>query len=127
LLLEVNADQVSYNTVIHAYQRSKLPNAGEEAERLLNMLQSLYESSGDPSLRPDVVTYCSLLGVHANTGNARRAEDLLLQFHKEHTMHPDRAAPDTACLDQVLLAWARKGGEQGAKRANMLLKLMEVC
>ena len=124
MMLEVDADRISYNTVIAAYQKSKRDGSAEEAERVYNSLENLYGSTNDRNYQPDTITFCSLLGAYANKGNAHKAEELLLRFYKEHKADNSRTAPDASCFDQVLLAWARKGSEGATKRAEMLLKLM---
>jgi pentatricopeptide repeat protein len=117
MLIEIKPDLVSYNTVIHAFQRSSSPTSGQEAELVFNELTR--------KMKPDVISLSSLLGVYAVRGDPYRAEELLLQFYKQHNSNRQNTAPDTTCFDQVLLAWAKKGGEMPARRAEMLLKLME--
>ncbi|CAB9517792.1 Pentatricopeptide repeat-containing protein [Seminavis robusta] len=117
MLLDIKADLISYNTVIHAYQRSNIPNAGQEAERVFDELSR--------HLKPDAISLSGLLGVYAAKGDPYRAEELLLYFYKQHTANRHKPTPDTTCFDQVLLAWAKKGGKKATGRAEMLLKLME--
>jgi hypothetical protein len=119
-LLDVQADLVSYNNIIHAYASNKLP---KQSERVFGELTRL--STKDERFKPDILSYSSLLNAFANVGAARRAEEILLNMQKDHKADPSQVCPNTACYNQVLYAWS-KSSEQGAgKRAEMLLRLME--
>ena len=126
MLLDLEPDLISYNQVIDAYQKSRKAGSAEEAERVYNILQQVYEATNDKRFQPDSITFCSLLGAYARAGNSERAEELLLRWIKENKMDSSRhTAPDSTCYDQVLYALAKEGSSSNTKRADMLLKLME--
>ena len=125
-LLDVQPDLVSYNSIIHSYAKSRSRGAARNAERLFKELVSLHRSTRDATYKPDLISYSSLLNAFASTGEADRAEEILLNMQKKYKSNPRKhPCPNTACFNQVLYAHARSKKRDAGKRAEMLLRLME--
>ncbi len=83
----VKPNRTSFNTVINAYARFSRydANAPEKAEELMNLMYDLYYSGRLETVKPDTVTYTSLINAWARSvdrpdkvQNARRLLDVLL-------------------------------------------------
>lgn len=129
LLEDVIADRVTYNTLMNAYAKSRdIPDAGEKAQECFDKLHRQYEVTGDEQFRPDLVSYSTLLSAWARSkeaGAAKRAEDILLKMHADHTADDSNPEPDTICFNEVLYAWARSRDAKSSERAQSVLHLME--
>ena len=64
------ADVRHYNNVLNRIATSHKPNAGQECERLLHELIELYKSTKDESLRPNRVTFNTVIKGYVNSGNS---------------------------------------------------------
>jgi hypothetical protein len=83
----VKPNRTSFNTVINAYARFSRydANAPEKAEELMNLMYDMYYSGRLETVKPDTVTYTSLINAWARSvdrpdkvQNARRLLDVLL-------------------------------------------------
>ena len=125
LLLDVVADRVTYNTLISAFAKEKPANA-VQAQYYFDELEKLYRSQRDERLKPDIISYGTLLNAWARSGQAKRAEEILVQMHERHNSDPsNHVKPNTLCFNEVLYGWARSSEENSARRAEMVLRLME--
>ena len=125
LLLDIQPDKISYNTIIQAYA-----NTGNwvRADAILTTMDTLYQNTGDEKVRPDLISYSCVLHSYArasktDAGAAKRAEDLLAQMYKQYKagINPD-IQPTTILFNNVINAHAERGS---GIRAMMLLILME--
>lgn len=119
LLTDVIPDNVSYNTIIKA--NAKAGNAAQ-AEATLNTMERINQSTGDQHIKPDSVSYSSVLHAYAqaspkDSSACIKAENVLMNMLKEQKM-----IVTTIHFNTVLNAHATLGS---GKRAAMLLKLME--
>uniref|UniRef100_A0A7S4ELJ2 Pentacotripeptide-repeat region of PRORP domain-containing protein n=1 Tax=Pseudo-nitzschia australis TaxID=44445 RepID=A0A7S4ELJ2_9STRA len=55
---------VSWGSVLRAYSLSGLPDSGEQAQRIVDMLETWYES-GNTNVRPNVVCYTTVMSAWA--------------------------------------------------------------
>jgi pentatricopeptide repeat protein len=117
----VYPDQTSFTTVLHAHAKSQHAKAGERAEALLTRMQQLYQE-GESSVKPNVLSYTSVMECWARGANGERAEQLLHHLEElyHETQDPD-LQPDVPCYNTVLHAWSRSNKPQ---RADELLKTM---
>jgi len=83
----VKPNRTSFNTVINAHARFSRydPESPEKAEDLLNLMYDLYYSGRLETVKPDAVTYTSVMNAWARSGdrpdkvhNARRLLDVML-------------------------------------------------
>jgi hypothetical protein len=91
-------------------------------------LESLYQETKDETLKPDIVTYSTLLNALANSGEpriAKRAEEILLRMLKDYKEDPSNVKPNTLCFNEVIYAWAKSRDEDASQRAEMVLRLMQ--
>ena len=75
------------NQVIDAYSKSGKPDAGEHAEEILGLLESLYTRYQDKDMKPNVQTYTITMNAWAKSrsfGKAKRAYTLLAQMEKAY-------------------------------------------
>jgi len=122
LLNNVVPDNVSYNTII----RANGANA-ERAEAILDTMTELYESTGDEKIKPDIISYSSVLNAYAKAAShdinsSSKSEEILNKMVKMQEKEETGILINTWCFNTVLNAYAVQGG---GSRASSLLNLME--
>lgn len=115
----------SYNLVINAYTRQgRRGGAVDNAERILHEVEDIYQQTGNPAMKPDVVTYTSLVTAWANSNRrgygANRAEEIL------NRMIMAGCEPNTVTFNAVLKAWCRSAEMDASERALDIFKRMEM-
>lgn len=58
---------LSYNTVINSWAKSSLPESASRAETLLTRMLKRYKSESFSTIKPDVVTFSSVLNALAKS------------------------------------------------------------
>ena len=101
LLTNVVPDNVSYNTII----RANGANA-ERAEAILDTMMDLYKSTGDPKIKPDLISYSSVLNAYAkaasNDPNASsKSEEILNKMVKMQESEDGEMLVNTWCFNTV--------------------------
>ncbi|KAL7540613.1 hypothetical protein ACHAWF_006736 [Thalassiosira exigua] len=119
----VAPDVVTYSALISAYARA----ASEDeryATRAMEVLEWM-ERGGKDDVRPNQRTYASVIHAFARVGKAEVADDILSRMKDRHASGDEASKPDAVCYSSVLEAYAKKGGEDAAYRAESLLREME--
>ena len=124
----VEADAVTYNSVINAHATSRRSKR-EGADRALQLLEEM-KTSDDKDVQPDSITYGSVIKCLTNAGgkaNAEQAEELLNELERLHkeSGQDDGLAPNTIIYNSVLDAFASIRGGGGIARAEAILDRME--
>jgi pentatricopeptide repeat protein len=107
-----------YNLWINALARSKLENAGDLAERVLEEMKA-------DDVEPDIVTYTSVMDAHAKSKSPQKAEKVLYQLLDQIADSNDVGVSAVTC-DTILNAWAQHGTKEGAERAQSILQKLEM-
>lgn len=117
-------DVRSYTKVINAISRSGNLNAGEDADRILTSMESMY-NSGDVTVKPNTFTYTAVMEAHANSGrpgSAQRVEELCeILVMKYKSGDPD-VLPTARAFNAAIHAYGKAGD---AERAQQVFDRME--
>ena len=130
---EIKPDTCSYNSVINAFAieaaTEKMSgvgnNAAMEAQRLLGMMTDIDSKPANGDIvRPNVISFNTVILALANSGQPQKAEDLLHEM--EDICLVERGAdrdcmPNTITYNSCILAWAKAGEPH---RAEELLRRM---
>ena len=108
----------TYNLWINALARSKLENAGDLAEQVLEQMKA-------DGVEPDIVTYTSVMDAHAKSKSPEKAEQVLYQLLDQTADSNDVEVSAVTC-DTILNAWAQHGTKEGAERAQSILQKLEM-
>jgi hypothetical protein len=112
-------DKAVYNAVLNALAKSSQPNAVEKAEEILTMMQT----SPNTSLRPDIVTYATVIDCHTKCGGSPDRAEELLGFVEGTFRSGDKGLePNAVFYSAILQAWAKTATEEGACKAEELLR-----
>ena len=143
-----------YNTVITAWSKSlDVDNdynitAVIQAETLLNEMKQIYQESGDGDIKPDVISYASVINAYCKFAKNKevniidKVENLLEELesslsgsHLEqsneiYSYNDDnnnaKVVPvNTILYNNILNAYAKTRGLKSAEKADALLKRME--
>lgn len=118
-----------YNVVINAWAKSGGKGSAQEAEKLLSKMHKRHQS-GDPDVRPNVVTYGAVIDAHAKSGErgaAARADALLAAMIQQHQSDPDTfwdLRPNTYVFNTVINCWAKSKEQDAAAKAEEMLVAM---
>ena len=116
----VEPNLVTYSSVINAWSKSGLQNAGEKAEALLQRMQEL-------GLKLGTISFNSVISAWANSNDptaGQRAEFLLRRMLELSRQGNDDMHPDTITYNSVIDAWAKSGNLSAGKKAESLLSEM---
>ena len=126
----------TYSILIHTYgiQRGlNMVSRPVEAEQLLKDMYDVYTSKerviGEETVKPNIITYNSVMQAWANVGNPQRAEAILMALMGREdgiTTVPvvSRLVPTTISFHIVINGWAKHGGSEAGERAEAILDLM---
>jgi pentatricopeptide repeat protein len=124
---DVRPDNVSMTTVINTLAKTakKVRSNPVQAEAIIGRM----EDNKDIALRPDVVTYTSLIKCWMESGSLRAASRAVEIIEKLHRRYEDgylECKPDTLVYNVALNAIAKsKAEEGGAEHAEALLQRMQ--
>lgn len=118
-LQRLDPDVAVYNAVLNALAKSRQPNAIDKAEEILTMMQT----SPDKGLRPDIVTYATVIDCHTKCGDGSHRADELLRFVEGSYRGGDTALkPNAVFYSAILQAHAKTATDKGARKAEELLR-----
>ena len=119
-LESLEPDRIVYNAVINALAKSQQPDAVERVEDILAMM----ESSVDERLRPDIVTYATVIDCFTKCGgmSLQRADDLLRFVEGTFRSGDETLKPNAVFYSAILQAWAKTATVEGAEKAENLLQ-----
>lgn len=96
--VEFDTDRVSLNTVMSAFVRA---DSIDDARRIFGVLKAKDQDTDREDLKPDAVSYATLLRGYAMNGKVREAEQLF------QTMKNEGPAPTVECFNEVLYAYSK--------------------
>ncbi len=117
---DLEPDQAVYNAILNALAKSCQPSAVDKAEEIVTMMQT----ASDERLRPDIVTYSTLIDCHTKCGegSSSRAEDLLRFVEGTYRGGDKALEPNAVFYSSILQAWAKTATPEGASKAEELLR-----
>ena len=126
--IDVRPDRTSLTTVINSIVSSVKRNnmAPFQAEQIIERM----EKNEEPSLRPDTVTYTSLIKCWLESGRQRsadRAEEIINTLHTRYNDGYGECKPDTLVYNVAMNALAKSDDPNAARRAEALLNRMLDC
>jgi len=106
-------DRWSFNTVMSSWAKSREAN---RAVSILNQMANHAEKTDNPALKPDMVSFSTVLTVFAQRGMAEEASLLLSRIQHLN--------PDKITLTSVILAWANSKRPDAPREALRVLEGM---
>jgi len=119
-LEDLEPDRVVYNAVLNALAKSQQPDAIAKVEDVLAMM----ESSRDENLRPDIITYATVIDCFTKCGemSLQRADELLRFVEGTFRSGDETLKPNAVFYSAILQAWAKTSTAEGAEKAEDLLQ-----
>ncbi len=129
------ADTATYNLVLNAFASSTSLNKNgiidntrkkraSDADRILTRMEERYDRIRRDDLRPDVLSYSTVLNCYANAGMAVEAERILNKMITISDNDND-IRPNVICFNTVIDAWAKTRGLTSPDKAYDILGKME--
>lgn len=113
---------VTFNSVINAWSRSRLPEAPERAEAILRMIQQLATEPQWEGLHPTIKTFGSIVHTWANSRLEHATDRVtILMQELQKSDNPD-VYPNSEIYLGVLKAWGHSQDPQAAEQANEILQ-----
>lgn len=119
-LKDLEADRAVYNAILNALAKSLQSSAVQKSEEILTMM----ETSPDPTLRPDIVTYSTVVDCHTKCGESsgERSEEILRYVEGTYRSGDMTLKPNAIFYSAILQSWAKTASVEGAKKARNLLQ-----
>jgi pentatricopeptide repeat protein len=76
-------DVTCYNIVMDCWAKSGQNDVGDKSLALLRELQSLFKQ-GDQTMRPNTISYSTVMIIYANQGQAAEVEALVEEVYLDH-------------------------------------------
>jgi len=127
---QISPDSFSFNSVVFAISKSKLPNAATRAQEVLEYMEKVSLSGDDrfSKVSPDVYGYTSVINTWSKSGRhdaGYKAEILLRQMEIKYQQGNKNLKPNTITYNSVMNAWTQSnGGTLGARKAEALFQEM---
>jgi pentatricopeptide repeat protein len=118
-----NVESWIFDEAIRLWSISRRPDSGEQAERLINIMEELTETTG--LFKPSFHTYVLALDAWASSGRrdaGTRAVKLLETMENLHTDGTLREAVNMRALSTVLIAVTKSGGRTASNIAQSLFE-----
>eukprot|EP00985_Skeletonema_marinoi_P007646 scaffold3384_cov122-Skeletonema_marinoi.AAC.4 len=134
---------ITYNGVLFSLARDQGRGRAKVAQEMLNSMKERYQQTKDESIRPDDVSYGTVLHALAQAGMAQEAESILDSLEDDYNAFIDQSESDEQSLmlesvvesvvvpgltiyNSVLNAWANSFQRNAAERSESLLNRMKV-
>ena len=129
----VKPNNITYDTVIQAWAKSRGCEAPLRAQQLLEHMYELYTQRGDKALKPGIYTVGSVLHAWSKASSerpdgAQRAQELLEWIQHQHQQNHRLVQPDTVCYLSTMAAWLKSqscSSLDRVKHTHDLLSRME--
>jgi pentatricopeptide repeat protein len=116
------------NAVLNAWAKSKSDFALERAQAIIHRMETLCFNR--PELTPNVISYNTIIALHAKNGDADGAEAILRRM-QSLSQDPETkdiyasCAPDLISYNSVIAAWSKRRTAKAAGKAERILRGME--
>jgi pentatricopeptide repeat protein len=91
------------------WAKSGQNDAVEKALALLRELQSLWKQ-GDPTMRPNAISYSTVMSAYANQGQAAESEAILEEMYLDYSANGNKSSkPTLTSFNIVMKSWAESG------------------
>lgn len=123
-------DAECYLRVIECWAKSNRKGSEARIETVIGILNQRLADDADHGMRDNAAEILqtatmNLLQVYHKIGNAHRAEEILLEFAKQHETNTECPRPTIEMCLSVLSTWSKSASSRRAARAEKLLRLME--
>ena len=125
-------NQISWATVIQAYNNSKGSNSGMKSNDLLLELEHLYDTTRIRSLQPNADIYSMAILAQISGDHADIAEQLfwrMMDRYQQNAVvpihHVKNIPPNTSVCNALLHFWSRSHDPAAPQRAETILRWME--
>jgi predicted hydrolase (HD superfamily) len=128
---DVRPNIISYSTVMNALAKSREAGSVEEVENLLQTVEHLFKK-GDDGCRPNAFTYGAAIDAYVRNSASdaallEKADALLKRMLQDYTQGGNlEALPNKIMYTNVIDAYSKYGGIDGANKAEALVLNMEL-
>ena len=108
----------SWGSVILAWTESGLPDAADNAQRVLDKMESLYQRSNSRRM-PNVVCYTTVMGAWCSSGRLDRTEEILKKMEKQYEVTGDEEVrPNSISYVTMIDGFVRQNLPDAAQRSQ---------
>ena len=118
--------RVSYNSVLYCLTRDSGKGTAKEAQTLLQRMKDRYNNNNNIDVKPDEVTYGSVLHALAQAGMGHEAESILHSLEDDMDRDANAIVPTLTIYNSVLNAWANSHQHNAPWRAESILERMKI-
>lgn len=116
----------TFSSVIDAWSRCLQPDAAQRSQRILEEVEALYEKTGDSNIKPNTVSYSTVINAHARSRDMANKAPAALKVlqrmqHLFRSGKNDQAKPTIVTYNSVLNACATTYGNSGSNKSSETL------
>ena len=124
----VTLDLESFNVVLTAISKTRLPNAVTRAIKIVTRMEE-YSKNGFDSIAPNTRSWNAILQALSRSDledRAKKAERILDHMFELHEQGVEKIKPDAYTFSSILSMYHRMGTPSAIQRADDILRHMEV-
>lgn len=124
----VRPNTICMTTVMRAWSYSRQDDALNKAEAILMKMEEDYEKTRDESLRPNAISYVTLIDAFARkdpstaAGRAQKTVDRMIRLYAKGLGH---ARPSRIVFNTLVNSWSRSNDPDAGLKAEKILQWME--
>lgn len=122
--LEEGPDIFTYSGVINCWSKSSRPEAPQRALGILKAIILKHDETRDDSIRPDTITYSTVMDAYARRGNVEGANQVFQTMKDDFRSGNKRAKPNVRSYSILIDARAKSESASAPIEAESLLKEM---
>jgi len=117
-------DTIAFSVVLNIWGKQEKVWAANRAFTILKHMEERFKSD-NANAKPNAYCYATVIDAYGRIGKAVEAEQVLERFIKECEISEDPdMKPDSVVFTSTINAWSKRGGYEGALRAEALLEKM---
>lgn len=112
--LEEGPCTIIYSAVINCWSKSNRPEAASRALDILETMIAKYKEYVDKNIRPDVVTYSSVMDTFYKQGDVNGANKVFMMMKEDYNSGSISSKPNIVTYTVLMGTWKNYSGSQNA-------------
>ncbi|VEU38006.1 unnamed protein product [Pseudo-nitzschia multistriata] len=118
-------DVIDCTQVINAWSKSRRRDSPQQALTILKLMIAIHKKNGNDRIRPNTITYSSVINAYARRGDFYGALDVFaMQVNDFKRRGNEEAKPNAYAFNSLINACAKSKSEDMSKTAEKLLATM---
>jgi len=125
--LQEGPNTITYSGVINCWSKSNRPEAPSRALAILETMIAKYKVDGINDVRPNTITYNSVMDAYARQGDIDGAKKVFMMMKEDYGSGNQNALQNLLTYNILLNAWANSRNENAPVEVEKILKEINDC